>query len=179
MKESAKIAVSYVRSIAEQYHIPEDFYLKNDLHIHAPEGAVPKDGPSAGVTMVTAIVSALSGIPVRHDVAMTGEITLHGKVLPIGGLPEKAMAAYKAGLKTVIIPKRNEPDLEDVDETVKNSIQFVTAETLETVLKTALVSVPELVQVRAEQPEVQEEQMPFLHGTSDSISPESKTLIPV
>lgn len=179
MKESAKIAVSYVRSIAEQYHIPEDFYLKNDLHIHAPEGAVPKDGPSAGVTMVTAIVSALSGIPVRHDVAMTGEITLHGKVLPIGGLPEKAMAAYKAGLKTVIIPKRNEPDLEDVDETVKNSIQFVTAETLETVLKTALVSVPELVQVRAEQPEVQEEQLPFLHSTSDSISPESKTLIPV
>lgn len=179
MKESAKIAVSYVRSIAEQYHIPEDFYLKNDLHIHAPEGAVPKDGPSAGVTMVTAIVSALSGIPVRHDVAMTGEITLHGKVLPIGGLPEKAMAAYKAGLKTVIIPKRNEPDLEDVDETVKNSIQFVTAETLETVLKTALVSVPELVQARAEQPEVQEEQLPFLHSTPDSISPESKTLIPV
>ncbi|MDO4155631.1 MAG: endopeptidase La [Oscillospiraceae bacterium] len=179
MKESAKIAVSYVRSIAKQYHIPEDFYLKNDLHIHAPEGAVPKDGPSAGVTMVTAIVSALSGIPVRHDVAMTGEITLHGKVLPIGGLPEKAMAAYKAGLKTVIIPKRNEPDLEDVDETVKNSIQFVTAETLETVLKTALVSVPELIQVKSEQSEIQEEQPPFLHSAADSISPESKTLIPV
>ncbi len=179
MKESAKIAVSYVRSIAKQYHIPEDFYLKNDLHIHAPEGAVPKDGPSAGVTMVTAIVSALSGIPVRHDVAMTGEITLHGKVLPIGGLPEKAMAAYKAGLKTVIIPKRNEPDLADVDETVRNAIHFVTAETLETVLKTALVSVPEPVQLEQEQPEVQEEQPPFLHGTADSIPPESKTLIPV
>ncbi len=179
MKESAKIAVSYVRSIAKQYHIPEDFYLKNDLHIHAPEGAVPKDGPSAGVTMVTAIVSALSRIPVRHDVAMTGEITLHGKVLPIGGLPEKAMAAYKAGLKTVIIPKRNEPDLADVNETVRNAIHFVTAETLETVLKTALVSVPEPVQLEQEQPEVQEKQSPFLHGTADSIPPESKTLIPV
>ena len=180
MKESARIAVSYVRSIAKQYRIPEDFYLKNDLHIHAPEGAVPKDGPSAGVTMVTAIVSALSGIPVRHDVAMTGEITLHGKVLPIGGLPEKAMAAYKAGLKTVIIPKQNEPDLEDVDETVRNGIQFVTAETLETVLKTALVSVPEPIPLGTEeQPEIQMEQPPFLHSTTDSISPESKTLIPV
>ena len=180
MKESARIAVSYVRSIAKQYRIPEDFYLKNDLHIHAPEGAVPKDGPSAGVTMVTAIVSALSGIPVRHDVAMTGEITLHGKVLPLGGLPEKAMAAYKAGLKTVIIPKRNEPDLEDVDETVRNGIQFVTAETLETVLKTALVSVPEPIPLGTEeQPEIQMEQPPFLHSTTDSISPESKTLIPV
>lgn len=178
MKESARIAVSYVRSIAKQYQIPEDFYLKNDLHIHAPEGAVPKDGPSAGVTMVTAIVSALSGIPVRHDVAMTGEITLHGKVLPIGGLPEKAMAAYKAGLKTVIIPKRNEPDLEDVDETVRNGIQFVTAETLETVLKTALVSVQKSIPLE-EQPEIQVEQPPILHGTTNSISPESKTLIPV
>lgn len=179
MKESARIAVSYVRSIAKQYHIPEDFYLKNDLHIHAPEGAVPKDGPSAGVTMVTAIVSALSGIPVRHDVAMTGEITLHGKVLPIGGLPEKAMAAYKAGLKTVIIPKRNEPDLEDIDETVRNAIHFVAAETLETVLKTALVSVPESVQLGREQLEMQEEKPPFLHGTADSMPSESKTLIPV
>ncbi|MBP5604035.1 MAG: endopeptidase La [Ruminiclostridium sp.] len=108
MKESSKIAVSLVRSIAGKYNIDPDFYKKKDLHRHAPDGAVPKDGPSAGVTMTTALVSALSGMPVKHDIAMTGEITLHGKVLPIGGLKEKSMAAYKAGVKTVIIPKENE-----------------------------------------------------------------------
>lgn len=139
MKESSRIAVSYVRSIAEKYNINPEFYKKNDIHIHAPEGAVPKDGPSAGVTMTTALVSALSGIPVRADVAMTGEITLHGKVLPIGGLREKTMAAYKAGIKTVIIPSANKPDLEEVDDVVKNSIEFVYAETLTDVLETALI----------------------------------------
>ena len=139
MKESSKIAVSYVRSIADKYNIPADFYKENDLHIHAPEGAVPKDGPSAGVTMTTALVSALSGLPVRADVAMTGEITLHGKVLPIGGLREKTMAAYKAGKKTVIIPSANKPDLEEVDDVVKNAIEFVYADTLEDVLDTALI----------------------------------------
>ncbi len=139
MKESSKIAVSYVRSIADKYGINPEFYKENDLHIHAPEGAVPKDGPSAGVTMTTALVSALSGIPVRSDVAMTGEITLHGKVLPIGGLREKTMAAYKAGIKTVIIPIANKPDLEEVDDVVKNAIEFVYAETLTDVLDTALV----------------------------------------
>lgn len=139
MKESAKIAVSYTRSVAKQYGIDENFYKEKDIHIHAPEGAVPKDGPSAGVTMTTAIISALSGIPVRCDVAMTGEITLHGKVLPIGGLREKTMAAYKAGMKTVIIPIANKPDLEEVDETVKQNIKFVFAETLTDVLETALV----------------------------------------
>lgn len=138
MKESSKIAVSYVRSIAKKYGISPDFYKENDLHIHAPEGAVPKDGPSAGVTMTTALVSALSGIPVRADVAMTGEITLHGKVLPIGGLREKTMAAYKAGIKTVIIPKDNKADLEEVDDVVKENIEFVFAEDLRDVLKTAL-----------------------------------------
>ncbi len=139
MKESSKIAVSYVRSVAEKYNIALDFYKENDLHIHAPEGAVPKDGPSAGVTMTTALVSALSGLPVRADVAMTGEITLHGKVLPIGGLREKTMAAYKAGKTTVIIPSANKPDLEEVDDVVKNAIKFVYADTLEDVLETALI----------------------------------------
>ena len=139
MKESAKIAVSYVRSVADRYGIDKDFYKNRDIHIHAPEGATPKDGPSAGVTMTTALVSALSGIPVRHDVAMTGEITLHGKVMPIGGLREKTMAAYKAGMKTVIIPKANKGDLEEVDEVVKESLEFVYAENLTQVLETALV----------------------------------------
>lgn len=139
MQESAKIAVSYARSVAEKYGIAPDFYTKCDLHIHAPEGAVPKDGPSAGVTMVTALISALSGRKVRGDVAMTGEITLHGNVLPIGGLREKSMAAYKAGIRTVLIPEENVPDLEEVDEVVRSSVKFVPAKTLETVLETALV----------------------------------------
>lgn len=139
MKESSKIAVSLVRSIASKYNIDPDFYKNKDLHIHAPEGAVPKDGPSAGVTMTTALVSALSGMPVKRDIAMTGEITLHGKVLPIGGLKEKSMAAYKAGVKTVIIPKENEPDLEEIDETVKDNVHFIPAEQIQTVLDNALV----------------------------------------
>lgn len=142
MKESSRIAVSLVRSICGAYGIDASFYKEKDLHIHAPEGAVPKDGPSAGVTMTTALVSALSGIPVRRDVAMTGEITLHGKVLPIGGLKEKSMAAYRAGVKTVIFPKENEPDLEEIDEVVKESVTFIPAEDIRTVLGTALVSRP-------------------------------------
>ncbi|WP_303789524.1 endopeptidase La [Ruminococcus flavefaciens] len=139
MKESSKIAVSYVRSIADKYKIDPDFYKENDIHIHAPEGAVPKDGPSAGVTMTTALVSALSGLKVRSDVAMTGEVTLHGKVLPIGGLREKTMAAFKAGIKTVIIPVANKPDLEEVDQVVKDAIKFVYAEDLSDVLDAALI----------------------------------------
>lgn len=139
MKESAKIAVSYVRSVADKYGIDPDFHKNRDIHIHAPEGAVPKDGPSAGVTMTTALISALSGRKVRGDVAMTGEITLLGNVLPIGGLREKTMAAYKAGMKTVIIPADNKPDLEEVDDVVKNAIEFVFAEKLEDVLTVALV----------------------------------------
>ncbi len=139
MKESSKIAVSLVRSIADKYSIDPEFYKKKDLHIHAPEGAVPKDGPSAGITMTTALVSALSGMPVKRDIAMTGEITLHGKVLPIGGLKEKSMAAYKAGVKTVIIPKENEADLDEVDETVKDNVRFIPAEQIQTVLDNALV----------------------------------------
>lgn len=139
MKESAKIAVSLTRSIAKKYCIDPEFYKNKDIHIHAPEGAVPKDGPSAGVTLTTALVSALSGIPVRRDVAMTGEITLLGKVLPIGGLKEKTMAAYRAGIKTVCIPKDNEPDLEEIDEKVRTNLNFVIAEDISTVLETALV----------------------------------------
>ena len=138
MKESAKIAVSYARSVAEKYGIDKDFYTKKDIHVHAPEGAVPKDGPSAGVTLATAIISELSGIPVRSDVAMTGEITLRGKVLAIGGLREKTMAAYKAGIKTVVIPKANKPDLEEVDEKVREALEFVFAENIEDVLAVAL-----------------------------------------
>ena len=139
MKESAKIAVSYCRSVADKYGIDKDFYEKKDLHIHAPEGAVPKDGPSAGVTMITGIISALGNIKVRSDVAMTGEITLSGKVLPIGGLREKTMAAYKAGVKTIIVPFANKGDLDDVDDTVKLCCEFVFAKTIQDVLDVALI----------------------------------------
>ncbi len=139
MKESAKAAISYVRSRADRWHIDGDFYKTKDIHIHVPEGAVPKDGPSAGVTMATAMISALTGIPVRHDVAMTGEISLRGRVLPIGGLKEKTMAAYRHHMKTVVIPQENEPDLSEVDEAVKRNVKFVTARTMDTVLETALL----------------------------------------
>lgn len=139
MKESAKIAVSLTRSIAKKYNIDPEFWKTKDIHVHAPEGAVPKDGPSAGVTLTTALVSALSGTPVRRDVAMTGEITLRGKVLAIGGLKEKTMAAYRAGIKTVCIPKENEPDIDELDDVVKNNVKFVIAEDISTVLETALV----------------------------------------
>ena len=138
MQESAMLAVSYARSVAKEYGIPTDFYQKNDLHIHAPEGAVPKDGPSAGVTMATALISALSGIPVKADVAMTGEITLHGRVMPIGGLREKSMAAYRAGISTIVIPEGNQPDLEEVDDIVKEHVHFVPVHSLSEVLDIAL-----------------------------------------
>ena len=138
MQESAKIAISYARTQSEKYGYDGDFVENSDIHIHAPEGAVPKDGPSAGVTMTTALISALSGKKVRKDVAMTGEITLHGNVLPIGGLREKTMAAYKAGMKTVIVPFKNKSDMEEVDKTVKDNVEFVFAKTLDDVLSTAL-----------------------------------------
>ncbi len=139
MQESAKAAVTYVRSRAEEFGISDTFYKDKDIHIHVPEGAVPKDGPSAGVTITTALVSALTGIPVKQDVAMTGEITLRGRVLPIGGLREKTMAAYRYGIKTVIIPFGNEADLEKVDKAVLDNIDFVIAENIDTVLSTALL----------------------------------------
>lgn len=139
MKESAMAAVSYVRAHAAEFSINPKFYKDNDIHIHVPEGAVPKDGPSAGVTMATALVSALGGIPVNQKVAMTGEISLRGRVLPIGGLREKTMAAYKAGIKTVVIPQKNLPDLKEVDPTVKASVDFVSASCLDDVFAAALV----------------------------------------
>lgn len=140
MKESAHAAVSYIRAHWEKYGIEHDFYKKRDIHIHVPEGAVPKDGPSAGVTICTALISSLSGVSVHRDVAMTGEITLRGRVLPIGGLKEKTMAAYRAGIKTVVIPAENEPDLAEIDNVVREHIKFITAEKVDTVLEVALAA---------------------------------------
>jgi len=138
MKESAMAAVSYIRSRSEELKIEADFYKTKDIHIHVPEGAVPKDGPSAGITMATAVASALTGRPVRRDVAMTGEITLRGRVLPIGGLKEKSLAAYRAGIKTIIIPFENKKDIEDIHEDIRKQIKFVPVKNMDEVLKCAL-----------------------------------------
>ena len=138
MQESAKAALSWARAHSEPWGLEADYFKKHDIHIHVPEGAVPKDGPSAGVTMATAIVSALTGIPVRRDVAMTGEITLRGRVLPIGGLREKTMAAKRSGIRTVIIPRENEKDLADIDPAVREALRFITAETVDAVFAHAL-----------------------------------------
>ena len=140
MKESAKAAISYVRSKSEDFGIDRDFYRNKDIHIHVPEGAVPKDGPSAGVTICTALVSELTKIPVKKDVAMTGEITLRGRLLTIGGIKEKTMAAYKRGIKTVFIPKDNEQDLYEVDPVVKEALEFIPVDKMESVLKGALTA---------------------------------------
>ncbi|MDD5953120.1 MAG: endopeptidase La [Oscillospiraceae bacterium] len=142
MKESAKAAITCVRTRAEGLGIPTDFHSKMDIHIHVPEGAIPKDGPSAGIAMGTAITSALTEIPIRHDVAMTGEITLQGRVLPIGGLKEKSMAAYRAGIKDVIIPKDNEPDLSEIESVVKEAVRFHPVQRIDEVLEIALCKKP-------------------------------------
>ncbi len=139
MKESAQAAVTYVRSVCDKYNIEKDFYKTKDIHIHFPEGAVPKDGPSAGITITTALVSALSGLEVRNDVAMTGEVTLRGRVLPIGGLKEKTMAAYRNKMKTVLIPMDNKVDLYEVDPVVKENIRFVAVSQVSQVLDEALI----------------------------------------
>ena len=144
MKESAHAALSYIRANAEKLGIASDFYKTKDIHVHFPEGAVPKDGPSAGVTMCTAIVSALTGKTVRRDVAMTGEISLRGRVMRIGGLKEKTMAALRHGIRTVIIPKDNERDLEEIDQTVRRQLNFISAQTVDTVLNAALNSHSEM-----------------------------------
>ena len=138
MKESARAALSYIRANAQKLGVPADFYKTKDIHVHFPEGAVPKDGPSAGVTVCTAIVSALTGISVRRDVAMTGEISLRGRVMRIGGLKEKTMAALRHGIRTVIIPADNEADLNEIDQTVRRQLNFVSAQTMDTVLDVAL-----------------------------------------
>ena len=138
MKESAHAALSYIRANAEKLGVPTDFYKTRDIHVHFPEGAVPKDGPSAGVTVCTAMVSALTGLTVRRDVAMTGEISLRGRVMAIGGLKEKTMAALRNGISTVIIPQDNEKDLNEIDQTVRKQLNFVVASTVDTVLETAL-----------------------------------------
>lgn len=138
MKESVSAAMSYIRSRAACYHIPADFYKTKDIHVHFPEGAVPKDGPSAGITICTALVSALTGAPVRRDIAMTGEISIRGRVMAIGGLKEKTMAALRHGLKTVIIPEDNVKDLEEIDQTVRSRLNFIPVKDADTVISTAL-----------------------------------------
>ena len=138
MKESAQAAVSCIRSRAVSLGIDPDFYKSKDIHIHFPEGAVPKDGPSAGIAITTAVVSALTSIPVRGNIAMTGEVTLRGRVLAIGGLKEKTMAAKRSGIKTVIIPKQNQRDLSEIDPVVRESLRFVIADSIDTVLSEAL-----------------------------------------
>lgn len=139
MQESAKAGLSYIRSVSKKLKIDEDFYKKYDLHVHIPEGAIPKDGPSAGVTMCTAIISTLTGIPVRKDIAMTGEITLRGKVLPVGGIREKVMAAHRAGIRKVLLPAENDADIQDIPEVVRNDMEFVLLRNVDDALKEVLV----------------------------------------
>ena len=139
MQESAKAGLSYIRSVSKKLKIDEDFYKKYDLHVHIPEGAIPKDGPSAGVTMCTAIISTLTGIPVRKDIAMTGEITLRGKVLPVGGIREKVMAAHRAGIRKVLLPAENDVDIQDIPEVVRNDMEFVLLRNVDDALKEVLV----------------------------------------
>ncbi|MDD7436284.1 MAG: magnesium chelatase domain-containing protein, partial [Lachnospiraceae bacterium] len=144
MKESAQAGISYIRSVSSQYHISDEYFRKHDIHIHIPEGAVPKDGPSAGVTMVTAMISAITKIPVRADVAMTGEITLRGRVLPIGGLKEKLLAARNAGMKIVFVPSKNKPDVEEISTEITKGLDIRYAETMEDILQVALTGkIPE------------------------------------
>ncbi len=139
MQESAQAALSYVRSRADELGLDKDFYQRIDIHIHVPEGAIPKDGPSAGITMATAVVSALTRTPVRHDVAMTGEVTLRGRVLPIGGLKEKVLAAHRGGIKTVLVPTENEKDIQEIPANILRTVNIVLVDHMDQVLRNSLV----------------------------------------
>ena len=171
MKESVQAAVSYIRSRAQQLNIPADFYKTKDIHVHFPEGAIPKDGPSAGITICTAMVSALTGVTVRRDIAMTGEISIRGRVLAIGGLKEKTMAALRHGIKTVIIPEANAKDLEEIDQTVRKALNFITVSHVDSVLQAAL-NLPQdtLSEVPNEPP--REVQMAIAHEKKKNRKPE-------
>jgi ATP-dependent Lon protease len=138
MQESAQAAITYVRSRSTMFNLPTDFHKNFDIHVHIPEGAIPKDGPSAGITIATAIISALTQVPVRCDVAMTGEITLRGKVLPIGGVKEKLLAAHRAGITTLLLPKENQKDLADIPQDVLNELTIELVESMDEVLPIAL-----------------------------------------
>jgi ATP-dependent Lon protease len=153
MKESAQAALSFVRAGANEFGIKKDFLDKSDLHIHIPAGAMPKDGPSAGVTMFTALVSLLTGIKVRHDVAMTGEITLRGRVLPVGGVKEKVLGAHRAGIKRIILPERNRVDLEEVPKEVLEELDFIPVSHMSEVLKAALESMPTPIEGGDDEPD--------------------------
>ena len=155
MQESAHAAMSFVRSRAEEFGIAKDFNRRTDVHVHVPEGAIPKDGPSAGVTMATALVSALARVPARKDVAMTGEITLRGKILPIGGVKEKLLAAHRAGIHTIVLPKDNEKDLADIPKNVLDSLNVYMVETMDEVLTIALTEPLTRLQVSADDASVE------------------------
>ncbi|HOT05578.1 MAG TPA: magnesium chelatase domain-containing protein, partial [Atribacter sp.] len=145
MQESARIALSCVRERAKKWKIDEKFYEKHDIHVHVPAGAIPKDGPSAGITLVVSMVSSLSQIPVKHSIAMTGEITLTGKVLPIGGVKEKSLAAYRSGIKEVVLPQENENDLDDIPADVRKKMKYHLVKTIDEVLKITLKKSPRMV----------------------------------
>jgi ATP-dependent Lon protease len=168
MKESARAALSWVRAEAEHLGIDPQFFDHNDIHMHVPAGAIPKDGPSAGVAMTTALASLLTGRPIKDSVAMTGEITLRGKVLPIGGVKEKVLAAHRAGLRTIILPKRNERDVDDIPEEVRRELTFVFADRMEEVLDAALQ--PRAVEAAVAPTNGQQERDVPVQDTSESVA---------